>query len=68
MIDKTRENGRTREGGMDLGERGARKTTHLIEATNVAHREARVRVKHMKTQRSGGIGSRGRHKSVVFVC
>jgi hypothetical protein len=53
---------------MGLGERGARKTTHLIEATNVAHGEARTRVKHMKTHRSGGIGSGGRHKSVVFVC
>lgn len=29
----------------------------LIEATNVAHGDARTRVKHMKTRRSGGIGS-----------
>ena len=53
---------------MGLGERGARKTTHLIEATNVAHGEARTRVKAHENPGIGGIGSRGRHKSVVFVC
>jgi hypothetical protein len=50
-----------------LGERGARRTTHLIEATNVAHGDARMRVKHMKTQRSGGLGVGG-EAQVCCVC
>jgi hypothetical protein len=44
------------EGGMGLDERGARKTTHLIEATYVAHGDARTCKAH-ENQRSGGIGS-----------
>lgn len=51
-----------------LDERGAQKTTHLIEATNVAHGDARTRVKHMKIQRSGGIESgRGTSLLCLFV-
>lgn len=47
MTDKG--NGRTME---DLDERGARRTTHLIEATYVACGDARTRVAH-ENQRSG---------------
>ncbi len=50
--DKTRDNGRTMEGD----ERGARRTTRLIEATYVAYGDAHKRVEHMKTQDLGGGG------------
>ncbi|SRR6266478_7726810 len=65
--DKTRDNGRTMEGD----ERGARRTTRLIEATYVAYGDAHKRVEHMKTQDlggGGGIGSSvGMHKSCLLV-
>jgi hypothetical protein len=50
---------------MDLDERGARRTTHLIEATYVAYGDARTRVKAHENQRSGRIGSAGEAQVVV---
>ena len=62
---------------MDLDERGARRTTHLIEATYVAYGDARARVKAHENQRSGGLGvegeaqallSSGKDPKIVHVC
>lgn len=50
-----------------LDERGARRTTHLIEATYVAFGDARTRVKAHENQRSGGIGSGGEAQAVCLL-
>jgi len=47
-MERLKNNGR-----LGLDERGARRTTHLIEATYVAYGDARTRVKHMKTKDLG---------------
>jgi len=60
MTDKGRR--KAKNGGTPLDERGARRTTHLIEATYVAYGDVRYALRvynRMKTRESGFASDRG---------
>ena len=69
MIDKTRENGRKREGGMGPW-RARRSENNTSDRSDIrgAWRRVYACKAHENPEIWGGLGVGGRHKSVVFVC